>query len=398
MTFPFQLPMLLGGDPSILLPEGQPAESCPELWLLDHPDKLKDLQRRCILAGCDGVFAPTCGANLHQLAAYGLAGQDEPLNRKLMILTRETVRNQKVSALKGACLGPTGLQVEPYGETRLEKAVRAYALQASVLKAAGAEFLLCRDMTSLNEARAALLGARLTGLPVLVTLQISADGEANAGTRLLPALITLQSLGAAAVGLSGSDSEEIAEQVRESLPYAAVPLMAAPQMPVSLLSPLDFGRDMEKVLDAGASLVIGGPGVLPEHLAVLRGLLDRHPTIASAEIDTKAAANEREAFFLGDHVEFSEPLPCDSDLEDALIEAEETCNCARVELTMPEDIPVLLEASSLSLLPIAVYTDDPHLLESVLLRYPGRLAVDSLCEIPRPLLEDLCEPFGALLI
>lgn len=145
-------------------------------------------------------------------------------------------------------------------------------------------------------------------------------------------------------------------------------------------------------------MVIGGRGVLPEHLAVVRGLLDRHPTVAAAEIDTDAAANEREAFFLGDHLEFSDPLPCDSDLEDALIQAEETANCARVELTVPEDIPVLLEASSLSLLPIAVYTDDPHLLESVLLRYPGRLMVDSLCEIPRPLLEEIAEPFGAIVV
>ena len=398
MSFPFKLPMLLGGDPAFLLAEDCPSGACPEQWLLEHPDSLKDLQRRCLLAGCDGVWAPTGGAGAPRLAAYGLAGQEEPLNRRLTILTRETARAQKATALKGACLGPAGLALEPYGEIRLEEAVRIYARQASVLKEAGADFLLCQRMTSLNEARAALLGARLTGLPVLVTLQVDAEGETPTGTRLLPALITLQSLGAAAVGLSGSDMEELAEQIGEALPYAAVPLIAAPQMPTEALSPLAFGREVEKALDAGASVVIGGIGVLPEHLAVVRGLLDRHPTVASAEIDTEAAANEREAFFLGDHMEFSDPLPCDSDLEDALIQAEETANCARVELTIPEDIPVLLEASSLSLLPIAVYTDDPHLLESVLLRYPGRLMVDSLCEISRPLLEEIAEPFGAIVV
>jgi 5-methyltetrahydrofolate--homocysteine methyltransferase len=398
MSFPFKLPMLLGGDPSVLPEDGRPPEVCPEQWLLEHPDGLKDLQRRCILAGCDGVWAPTCGASAPRLAAYGLTGQEEPLNRKLTVLTRETARGQKATALKGACLGPTGLTLEPYGEVRLEEAVRVYARQAAVLKEAGADFLLCRGMTSLNEARAALLGARLTGLPVLVTLRVDSEGETPTGSRLLPALITLQALGAAGVGLSGSDMKELAEQIEEALPYAAVPLMAVPHLTGEPLSPLAFGKEIERVLDAGASILAGGTGVLPEHLAVARGLLDRHPTVAAAEIDTDAAANEREAFFLGDHLDFSEPLPCDSDLGDALIQAEETANCARVELSLPEDIPVLLEASSLSLLPIAVYTDDPHLLESVLLRYPGRLIVDSLCEIPRPLLEEIAEPFGAIIV
>ena len=398
MNFPFQLPMLLGGDPSVLPADERPSGVCPEQWLLEHPDDLKDLQRRCVLAGCDGVWAPTGGANPSLLAAYGLSGQEESLNRLLAGLTRETVWGQKTVAFQGACLGPAGFLVEPYGGVRLEKAVRAYARQAAVLKEAGVDFLFCQGMTSLNEARAALLGARLTGLPVLVTLQVDAEGKTSTGARLLPALITLQVLGAAAVGLSGSNMEKLAKQLEEALPYAAVPLIASPQMQAESLSPLAFGREMERVLDAGAAVIAGGPGVLPEHLAVLRGLLDHHPTVAAAEIDTNAVANEKEAFFLGDHLEFSDLLPCDSDLEDALIEAEETSNCARVELIMPEDIPVLLKASALSLVPIAVYTDNPHLLESALLRYPGRLIVDSLCEIPRTLLEDLCESFGAVLV
>ena len=44
------------------------------------------------------------------------------------------------------------------------------------------------------------------------------------------------------------------------------------------------------------------------------------------EIDTDAAAGEHEAFFLGEDLSCSEPLVCDSSLEDALIEAEEEYN------------------------------------------------------------------------
>ena len=62
-----------------------------------------------------------------------------------------------------------------------------------------------------------------------------------------------------------------------------------------------------------------------------------------------------------------------------------------------EDIPVLLEAARVSRLPIMIYTDDALVLDAVLLRFPGRLLVDSLCEIERDLLEDIALHFGAIL-
>ena len=44
-----------------------------------------------------------------------------------------------------------------------------------------------------------------------------------------------------------------------------------------------------------------------------------------------------------------------------------------------------------------IYTDDALVLDAVLLRFPGRLLVDSLCEIERDLLEDIALHFGAIL-
>ena len=41
----------------------------------------------------------------------------------------------------------------------------------------------------------------------------------------------------------------------------------------------------------------------------------------------------------------------------------------------------------MSRLPIALHADHPLLLDEALRRFPGRLLVDSLCEIERPLLK-----------
>ena len=118
--------------------------------------------------------------------------------------------------------------------------------------------------------------------------------------------------------------------------------------------------------------------------------------VAPREIDTDACAVESEALFLSDDLEYGAPIPCDSDLADRLIEAEEEGNAALVELSQPGDIDNLLDYGGMSRLPILLHADEALLLDEALRRFPGRLLVDSLCEIERPLLEDIAARYGAL--
>ena len=105
---------------------------------------------------------------------------------------------------------------------------------------------------------------------------------------------------------------------------------------------------------------------------------------------------ESEALFLSEDLEYGAPIPCDSDLADRLIEAEEEGNAALVELSQPGDIDNLLDYGGMSRLPILLHADEALLLDEALRRFPGRLLVDSLCEIERPLLEDIAARYGAL--
>lgn len=402
MELPGSLPLLLDGATGTqLIAAGMPADACPELWALEHPAIVTELQRRYILAGSDVLYAPTFGANRARLAPFGLADRTAEFNRRLAALSREAV----VSCPKSRCriagvLSPTGLGTESPEDAPFDKWIAVYAEQAAALKEAGVDLLVCETMTSLGEARAALLAARETGLPVIVTLTVNREGETASGGRLLPAVITLQSLGAAAVGLNCSVGPAcMAEPIAEALPYASVPLVAKPSTMAEgggALSPLQFGEAVRSLMDAGATIVGGCCGASPEHVAVLRGVVDQHPTVAPREIDTDACAVESEAFFLADDLEYGDPLPCDSDLADRLIEAEEEGNVALVELSGPGDLSSLLEFGGMSRLPIALHADHPLLLDEALRRFPGRLLVDSLCEIERPLLEDIAVRYGAV--
>ena len=405
-----QPPLLLDGAAATAYRKaGMPAGAVPAFWALEHPDMAGDLVRRYTAAGCDVLYAPTFG--LSPLSRPERSADElRDANRRLLLLTRRSAEKEAAGrrVLIAGDLAGVGLPID--AENRdghgisFDRLVDSYAVQADALKEGGADLLVCETLTGLSEARAALLACRETGLPVLLSLTVDREGEARTGARLLPAVITLQSLGTAAVGLNCSFGPiGMAEWLEDALPYAAVPLLAKPAASfpgedgrMVSLDPTHFAEEAERLLAAGASLLGGCCGAGPEHLALLRGLLDRHPIVASPEIDTQAAAGEREAFFLSDDLEPSEPLVCDSELADSLIEAEEEANVALVHIACREDIDTLIAASPMSRLPIAINTDSAGLLEETLRRYPGRLLVDTMSEEDTALLEEIAARYGAI--
>ena len=86
-------------------------------------------------------------------------------------------------------LPPTGLQLEPFGETTFLEMISIYLSQATALKAAGCEVILIHSLPTLAEARAALLGARATGLPVWITVALHHSGEELSEGDTYPLLI-----------------------------------------------------------------------------------------------------------------------------------------------------------------------------------------------------------------
>lgn len=403
MEFPWKLPLLLdGATGTTLIAAGMPTDACVEQWILEHPHVLTDLQKAYIAAGSQVLYAPTFGANRAVLKRHGMVDKLETFNRRLVDLTRQAAAGS--SCLIAGDMSPTGLLVEPYGDATFPELVDIYTEQASILKDCGVDMIVCETMTSLTDARAALLGARQTGLPVLVTLTVNEHGRTMSGSSLLPCVITLQAMGAAAVGLNCSTGlTGMADWIADVLPHAAVPIIAKPNAMAKNavgfdqnLNPEEFAEGMRELLDAGAAIVGGCCGTVPAHLDALHKILQKHPTIAPKEIDVDAAAGERAAFFLTDDLEPTPPIPCDSRLPDALIDAEEDYNVARIAITSEDDIVELLTAASLCHLPTAIYTDSAVLLDKILMCYPGRLLVDSMCEIEKSLLEDIAAQYGAI--
>ena len=252
MSFPFHLPLILDGATGTnLIAAGMPSGVCVEQWILEHPEKLLALQRAFLEAGSNAVMAPTFGANREKLAAYGLQDQVEEINLKLVALSKEAA--EPFHALVGGDVSPAGVMIEPYGDLTFDELYDIYLEQIRALKKAGVDFIALETQMSLADLRAGVLAAKEAGLPVFATITVEDNGRTIMGTKFLPVLITLQALGAAAVGLNCSTGPEVMEELLEgAVSHAQVPLIAKPNAgkpsqedpAVYPLSPAEFAEKM----------------------------------------------------------------------------------------------------------------------------------------------------------
>jgi len=408
MSFPFKLPMLLDGATGTnLMDSGMPSGVCVEKWIAEHPDQLLKLQGDFIAAGAQAIYAPTFGANHACLSNFGFETEVVDLNKKLVALSQSIAKPAGV--LVGGSVCPTGLFLPPLGEADFDDIYDIYREQMRALNKAGVDFIVIETQTSLADMRAAVLAARATRLPIFVTITVDENGRTLTGGSLLPAVITLQAMGVDAIGLNCSFGPKLMlPLIEEVMAHASVPIIAKPNAGVPLgntpssaaySSPEEFADGMRKLMEAGAQIVGGCCGATPAHLKALADVVKEFsPLAVPKEPDCYAAAIEREAFFLGDNIVFSEPIECSSSLDDDLIDLDdEQVSAALVEINSLDDVQLLCENSAMTRLPIAVHCDSLTVLDAALRYFQGRLIVDCDCQIETELIEPLAAKYGAII-
>ncbi len=388
---PFALPFLPDGvSASQMRAAGMEEGDCPALWALEHPDFVRAKTQGFRRARAQALLAPTLWANRAALAAWGLSDRVRELNAGVLRLVAEEAGDLPV----GGRLGPSGIRF-PYDEADVfDDLFACYREQVRALEEAGASFLLVERQTSLADMRAALLAARPTDLPVIVTLTPDRFGD---GEELLPALITLQAMGADAVGVDNAPVELSCQMLENAFPHADVPLAARLSVPHAA-SPLDFAQDAARLAAAGARIFGAGSGARPEYTLALVSKADELPVPPEIDADCRAASSPDGVFFLGDDVELSEPIVCSSHLDDDLIELEHSsASAALVRVESIDDALLLAEHGTLARIPLAVWSDSLPVLEAALRYYQGRLLIDSSSPLGEKVLGPIAEKYGGIL-
>jgi len=274
----------------------------PEVWNLDRPDAVADVARAYAEAGAQVVLTNTFGANRLKLARPGLADRVAEVNAAAVEAAR---RGAGGRALVFASVGPTGEFMAPLGARPREAFVECFAEQARACIEAGADGICIETMTALEEALAALAGARAAGgdVPVVVSMTFDRGPKGFAtmmGVRPEQAARALDEAGADLVGSNCGNGIagliEVARQFRAATrrPVWMKPNAGLPQLlggkTVFRETPEEMAGQVAALLAAGANVVGGCCGTTPDHIrAMAAAALAARPTALDAGRDVLAA-------------------------------------------------------------------------------------------------------------
>jgi len=401
--------ILDGATGTELQKKGMPAGVCPEIWCLENPDIISDVHAGYRDAGADIVYTATFGANRIKMSQYGSYDVFE-INRELTRLARRAVGTD---VLLAGDICSTGRFVVPFGDLGFEDAVEAYKEQVKGLLEGGVDLFVIETMMDIQETRAALIAVKeLTDKFTIVTMTYEDNNRTLNGTDPVTALITLQSLGADAVGCNCSTGpEEMIGLIEAMKPWATVPLVAKPNagMPEFVDGKTLFDMDAdtfasfgEEFVVKGVNLIGGCCGTTPEHIRILRERIAGRKPVLPARDSISALSSARSSIVLegerplsivgerinptGKKVLQQELLEGRMSLVRSMAKEQEKKGASLLDLNvgMPgiDEKKTMLDAlgnlSVVSDLPLVIDSSNVDVIEAALRLYPGRALVNSI--------------------
>jgi 5-methyltetrahydrofolate--homocysteine methyltransferase len=177
-------------------------------------------------------------------------------------------------------MGPVGGLLKPYGPLTVEEMTAAYMEQARALAEGGVDLLAIETQFSLEEARAALEGARqATDLPIVVSFSYDRGVRTMMGVKPEQVAKTFLPLGVTVIGANcGTTLENMETIIKEyaaaapgiplwAKPNAGLPVMDENNNAVYTVTPAQMGEFAQRYAAAGARIVGGCCGSAPEHIA-----------------------------------------------------------------------------------------------------------------------------------
>ncbi len=423
--------ILDGATGTQLQDRGMGQGACPEGWCIKNPEILSRVHKAYSDAGADIIYTCTFGANRLKLSQYGI-NDVFGVNKKLAGIARKSVASKVLIA---GDIGPTGSFVTPFGNLSFEEAVNIFKEQIKGLLAGGVDLLAIETMMDIQEARAALIAVKeMTKVFTLVTMTYDSSRQTLNGTDPLSALITLQSLGADAVGCNCSTGPKDMKKIISLMkPYAKVPLVAKPNagMPrligkktVFNMTPEKFASHCQSLADSGTNILGGCCGSTPEHIKCMkeslrgvRPLPVLRKSVAALSSSRKALLLEKKPSFLavGEKINPTSKKKMQKELLSgkfsivrSLVKEQELSGAAALDVNMgvpgADEKGLMCKAiellSVITDLPLVIDSSDPGVIEAALRIYPGRALINSISGEKNKLkkLLPLAKKYGAMFI
>ena len=396
--------LLDGAMGTMLQKSGLPMGALPELYNLTQPETITAIHQAYIKAGADVIYANTFGANRHKLAGSGFT--PEQVIAAGIAAARQAARG--TGALVALDVGPIGELLEPAGSLSFDSAYEIFSQEITAGAAAGADLIAIETMTDLNETRAALLAAKEnTDLPVICTMTFEESGRTFTGCSIPSMALTLEGLGADAVGINCSlGPDQLPPLVEELAKWTRLPIVVKPNAglpdPSSQeynIGPEQFAGYIAALIPYGIKIAGGCCGTTPEYLGMLRKALEgrsyQKPAFVpkAAVCSPSAAVPVDRARIIGERINptgkklFKQALiheDIDYILNQAVSQVAAGADILDVNVGLPEiDEPRMMVRVVKALqgvvdTPLQLDSSDPAALEAGLRVYSGKAIVNSV--------------------
>ena len=278
--------MLQAQDPT--LSDFQNYEGCNEILNVTRPDIVESVHNAYLAVGVDAIETNTFGANMANLAEYGIEDRIYELALSGAKIARKcadaysTDNNPKFVL---GSMGP-GTKLPTLGHTTYEILKNAYQECARGLIDGGSDALLIETTQDLLQAKAAINGARAAignskkDILLIAQVTVETNGTMLLGSEIGAALNALEPLGIDLIGLNcATGPQEMSEHLRtlslnteigiSVMPNAGLPILGEKGAHYPL-SPEELAQSLLNfVKDYKVNLIGGCCGTTPEHLAAV---------------------------------------------------------------------------------------------------------------------------------
>ncbi|MDX2152571.1 MAG: homocysteine S-methyltransferase family protein [Bryobacteraceae bacterium] len=246
---------------------GLPPGENPDIWNLQHPERVAAVAKSYADAGSRVILTNTFRANRIAMPNADI----QRLNQEGLRISREAAGDR---ALVFASIGPSG-KLLGMGDVDEDELLEAFREQAWAL--CDADALLIETMSDMAEARIALRAAKEAGAMVIVSFAFDTGrAKDRTMTGATPEMVAAEFQDADAIGANcgmGIESAvEICGRLRAATelplwikPNAGLPVMVNGEVRYTQ-SPQAFASGVPRLLQAGATFVGGCCGTSPEFI------------------------------------------------------------------------------------------------------------------------------------
>lgn len=280
-----------GATGTNLFAMGLTSGDAPEMWNLEHPDRVRAMHQGFVDAGSDIILTNTFGGNARRLMLHGMQHRVREINRLAAQLAREVADKAGRPVVVAGSVGPTGDLFEPLGVLTEPMAIEVFEEQIAALKEGGADVAWIETMSSLEEIRAAAIAAARVGMPYTFTASFDTAGRTMMGVTPAALVEFARGLNPRPVAIGANcgvgASDLVISVLGMTAKEAGIPIIAKANAGIPQFigahihysgTPELMANYVHLAADSGARIIGGCCGSTFEHVAAMHQALLKHHT------------------------------------------------------------------------------------------------------------------------